>query len=100
MSYLIPAIKSTAVQNVAAVSANGAVQVSYSAPANLGGGSFFGYYTYVSKDGGLTWSTVTYTTATTVRAPAPTAGATWMYKVAANTSAGIGVFSPTVSVTG
>ena len=100
MSYLIPAIKSTAVQNVAAVSANGAVQVSYSAPANLGGGSFFGYYTYVSKDGGLTWSTVTYTTATTVRAPAPTAGATWMFKVAANTSAGIGVFSPSVSVTG
>jgi subtilisin family serine protease len=102
MSYSIPALKSSAVQNVAVVASTSAgyVQVSYSAPANTGGGSFYGYYTYVSRDAGATWVLVSSTSATSVRVSAPAAGVTWLYKVAANTSAGPGEASASVSYTG
>jgi hypothetical protein len=102
MSYAIPAVKASAVQNVAVV-ANatvGYVQVSYSAPANTGGGSFYGYYTYVSRDAGATWVLISSTSATSVRVSAPAVGVTWLYKVAANTSAGPGEASAPVSYTG
>lgn len=102
MSYAIPAMKASAVQNVAVVANTtvGYVQVSYSAPANTGGGSFYGYFTYVSRDAGATWVLVSSTSATSVRVAAPAAGVTWLFKVAANTSAGPGEASAPVSYTG
>jgi hypothetical protein len=102
MSYTIPAVKASAVQNVAVVASTtlGYVQVSYSAPANIGGGSFYGYYTYVSRDGGATWVLLSSTSATSVRVSGPAAGVTWLYRVAANTSAGMGEASASVSYTG
>lgn len=102
MSYSIPALKSSAVQNVAVTASTtvGFVQVSYAAPANTGGGSFYGYYTYVSRDAGSTWVLVSSTSATSVRVSSPAAGVTWLYRVAANTSAGVGEASASVSYTG
>ena len=102
MSYAIPALKSTAVQNVAVTASTsvGYVQVSYVAPSNTGGGSFYGYYTYVSRDAGATWTLISSTSATSVRVAGPAAGVTWIYRVAANTSAGLGEVSASVSYTG
>lgn len=102
MSFAIPALKSTAVQNVAVTASTsvGYVQVSYSAPSNTGGGSFYGYYTYVSRDAGATWTLISSTSATSVRVAGPAAGVTWIYRVAVNTSAGLGEVSASVSYTG
>lgn len=102
MSYTIPAVKASTVQNVAVVASTtlGYVQVSYAAPANTGGGSFYGYYTYVSRDAGATWVLLSSTSATSVRVSGPAAGVTWLYRVAANTSAGMGEASASVSYTG
>jgi hypothetical protein len=101
MSYAIPAMKASPVQNVAVTASTvGYVQVNYAAPSNLGGGSFYGYYTYVSRDSGATWVLIGSTTATSVRVSGPAAGVTWLYRVAASTSAGVGEVSASVSYTG
>jgi Subtilase family/Fibronectin type III domain len=102
MSYAIPAAKASPVQNVTVTASTsvGYVQVNYAAPSNFGGGSFYGYYTYVSRDSGATWVLIGSTTATSVRVSGPAAGLTWLYRVAANTSAGVGEASAPVSYTG
>ena len=101
MSYAIPAAKASPVQNVTVTASTvGYVQVNYAAPSNFGGGSFYGYYTYVSRDSGATWVLIGSTTATSVRVSGPSAGVTWLYRVAASTSAGVGEVSAPVSYTG
>ena len=71
-------------------SATGRVDVSYAAPTSLGGSTVSGYVIQVSKDGGATWSSLTYPNATTfaVAVPAPLKGQTWSYRVVATTRFG------------
>jgi hypothetical protein len=101
-NYTFPAVKATAVQDVTVVAGTVAktIQVSYVAPANNGGSAVRYYYVYVSRDAGVTWSIVSSSSALTVRLTAPLKGATWQFKVAAVTSAGVGEFSSVVSFTG
>jgi hypothetical protein len=102
LSYALPAIKSSAVQNpvIVAGSAAGTAQLTYGAPTANGGSAISSFYTYVSRDAGVTWALISATTALSVRVQAPARGVTWQYKVAAVTAAGVGEFSSVVSYTG
>ncbi|MEY3846629.1 MAG: hypothetical protein RJA66_896 [Actinomycetota bacterium] len=102
LSYALPAIKSSAVQNpvIVAGSAAGTAQLTYAAPIANGGSAISSFYTYVSRDAGVTWALISATTALSVRVQAPARGVTWQYKVAAVTAAGVGEFSSVVSYTG
>lgn len=102
VSYALPALKSSAVQSpvVVAGTAMGSAQLTYAAPISNGGSAITSYYTYVSRDAGVTWTLISVTTALSIRVVAPARGVTWQYRVAAVTSAGVGEFSSVVSYTG
>jgi hypothetical protein len=101
-SYTIPAVKSSAVQNVTVTASTSASQVlvSYVAPGNFGGSALVYYQVQVSRDGGTTWSSITSTKNLSVAVGAPAKGVTWVYRVVANTAVGLGDVSTAVSYTG
>jgi len=87
-TYLIPAVRASAPQQVSVVSAGvNLVTVSWQEPASLGGSALTQYQVQTSRDGGKTW--LTYYAASTLRSlkvSGPTKGVTWQYRVAAVTS--------------
>lgn len=102
VSFALPALKASAVQSPAIVAGTvaGSAQLTYTAPTSNGGSPITLYYAYVSRDAGLTWTLISVAPGLSVRVVAPAKGATWQFKVAAVTSAGIGEFSSVVSFTG
>lgn len=101
-SYTIPAVKASAVQNVAVTATTSAatVLVSFVAPSNLGGSALSSYQVQVSRDGGATWAATATTRNLTIAVAAPAKGVTWSYRVVASTSVGLGDASASVSYTG
>jgi Subtilase family/Fibronectin type III domain len=101
-SYVIPAVKASAVQNVAVTATTSAatVLVSFVAPSNLGGSALSSYQVQVSRDGGATWVATATTRNLTIAVAAPAKGVTWSYRVVASTSVGLGDASASVSYTG
>ena len=101
-SYTIPAVKASAVQNVAVTATTSAatVLVSFVAPSNLGGSALTSYQVQVSRDGGATWAATATTRNLVIAVAAPAKGVTWSYRVVASTSVGLGDASASVSYTG
>jgi titin len=101
-TYQIPAVRASAPQQVAVVSAGvNLVSVSWQAPAALGGSPLTNYLVQLSRDGGKTWvSYYASPTASSLRANGPAKGTTWQYRVVATTSgAGISETSSVISFT-
>jgi predicted phage tail protein len=101
-SYTIPAVKASAVQNVAVTATTSAatVLVSFVAPSNLGGSALGNYQVQVSRDGGATWAATATTKNLSIAVAGPAKGVTWSYRVVASTSVGLGDVSASVSYTG
>ena len=99
-SYQIPALRASAPQQVAvAQSGTGIVNVSWQAPASLGGSVLTQYQVQISRDGGTTWASYYVApTSLSLRISGPAKGVTWMYRVVAYTQgAGISEMSNIVS---
>jgi len=101
ITYLIPAIHATAVQNLAvkATSLASSVQVTFTDAATYGGSALNSFYIYVSRDGGATWLLIANTRLLAVTVAAPTKGSTWQYRVVAMTAFGAGASTAPVSYT-
>ena len=101
-NYMIPALRASAPQQVAvhSVGAN-MVNVSWQAPASLGGSALSQYQVQISRDGGKTWlSYYAASTALNYKTSGPAKGVTWQYRVVAYTSgAGISELSAVVEYT-
>jgi hypothetical protein len=102
VGYTIPAIKSSAVQNLKATSSTAlsAIQLSFAEPANYGGSAMTNFTVQLSRDGGATWSNMVSTRALSVSVSAPAKGITWSYRVVVYTAFGAGEVSSSVSYTG
>ena len=99
-NYMIPALRASAPQQVAvAQSGAGIVNVSWLAPASLGGSALTQYQVQVSRDGGKTWAAYyAAPTTLTMRMSGPAKGVTWQYRVVAYTQgAGVSELSNVVS---
>lgn len=97
-SIQAPFLKAAAPQNFAAVDNGSYVSTSWIAPTDLGGSTSLSYRVQVSKDNGTTWSTAVSTSGLTANVIRPNRGATWLYRVAAYTSFGLGENSSSVSI--
>jgi subtilisin family serine protease len=99
-TLLSPFGQASAPQNLAATlnSNTNRVDLSYVAPTNLGGGSVQVYIIQVSKDAGVTWTSVATTTGLNSSAAAPGKGQTFGYRVLASTQAGLGLPSASVNI--
>ena len=102
LSYMIPLVKASAVQNLAVkrTSLATVVQVSFNDAISYGGGPVSAFNVYVSRDGGATWLFAAASRLLSFTMAAPPKGATWLYKVAAQTSFGLGDFTDAVVYTG
>lgn len=97
-SIQAPFLMAKAPQNFVAVDNGSAVVTSWAAPTDLGGSTYVTYRVQVSKDNGSTWSTASSTSALSVNAVRPNRGATWLYRVLAYTSFGLGEPSASVAI--
>jgi subtilisin family serine protease len=97
-SLQAPFLKATAPQNFAAVDNGSSVAVSWTAPADLGGSTSVTYRVQVSRDNGATWTTTNSTSGLSTIAVRPNRGATWLYRVLANTNFGFGDTSNSISI--
>jgi titin len=97
-SLQAPFLKATAPQNFAAVDNGSSVAVSWTAPTDLGGSTSVTYRVQVSRDNGATWSTTNATSGLSTIAVRPNRGATWLYRVLANTNFGFGDASNSISI--
>jgi hypothetical protein len=99
-NYMVPAIRASAPQQVAvAQSGTGIVNVSWQAPASLGGSALTQYQVQISRNAGTTWASY-YAAPTTLsmRISGPAKGVTWQYRVVAYTQgAGVSEMSNVVS---
>jgi subtilisin family serine protease len=102
VGYTIPAIKSSAVQNlrVTASTSSSAIQLSFSEPANYGGSALTGFMVQLSRDGGVTWTNLVSTRALSLAVTGPAKGITWSYRVIVSTAFGVGETSASVTYTG
>jgi subtilisin family serine protease/fibronectin type 3 domain-containing protein len=99
-NYQIPALRASAPEQVAvSQSGTGLVNVSWQAPASLGGSALTQYQVQFSRDGGTTWAAYyTAPTSLSIKISGPAKGATWHYRVAAYTQgAGVSELSNVVS---
>ncbi|MFM6963002.1 MAG: fibronectin type III domain-containing protein [Micrococcales bacterium] len=94
----VPFAKASAPQNFTAIDNGSFVTASFTAPADLGGGTVGYYAVLVSKDGGATWINIGTTPGLTVNVYRPTKGQTWQYRVVAVTQPGPGDVSTTISI--
>ena len=97
-SLQAPFLKASAPQNFAAVDNGSSVAVSWTAPIDLGGSTSVSYRVQVSRDNGATWSTTNSTSGLGTIAVRPNRGATWLYRVLANTNFGFGDASNSISI--
>jgi subtilisin family serine protease len=97
-SLQAPFLKATAPQNFAAVDNGSSVAVSWTAPTDLGGSTSVTYRVQVSRDNGATWTTTNSTSGLSTIAVRPNRGATWLYRVLANTNFGFGDTSNSISI--
>jgi hypothetical protein len=96
-----PYVKASAPQNVTATDVTSAVNVNWSAPAELGGSTVSQYLVQYSRDNGTTWLSASYVSSSSVtaRVVRPAKGQTWLYRVIARTGAGDSLPSTTASIT-
>lgn len=96
-----PYLKASAPQNVTATDVTSAVNVNWTAPADLGGSTVSQYLVQYSRDNGTTWLSASYVSGSTVtaRVVRPGKGQTWLYRVIARTGAGDSLPSTTASIT-
>lgn len=102
-SIMVPLLKPSAPRDLTAASTSvgsTSLTLTWTAPSDLGGATAPNYYAVArSLDNGVTWSTVTYTTALRVSLNGPARGTTAIYRVAAVTGFGFGDWSAQVSFT-